>query len=134
MIAEVIKLAASLAAIGALFWLARFLQLGGEPRIRDEDHARQLAHDGIYGFAGTDAVLDMGGYSALVRDAGGRHVLVWLLGNRFVTRMLSRDVQARLDQRLLMIDPAEPGTGPIILNLGEPAQYWAAGLRHIPDA
>jgi hypothetical protein len=132
MIAEIIKLAVSLAAIGGLYWLARYLQLGGEPRIRDEDHARRLAHEGIYGFAATDVVLDLGGYSALVRDAAGRHVVIWLLGNRFVTRMLPPGVQARLDRRLLVIDPEEPGADPITLNLGEPAQYWAAGLRHIP--
>ncbi len=128
---EAAKLAGSLAAIFGLYWAARQLDLGGEIRIRDAEHARQIARDGEYGFTAVDVALDMAGYSALARDQAGRHVLIWLLGNRFVTRLLPPGVHARLDQRLLTIDPQEPGTVPVTLNLGEAAQHWAAGLRHI---
>ena len=129
----VVSTAISLVAIVALFWFARWLQLGGDVRIRDKDHARQIANDAHCGFAASDAVLDLGGYSALVRDESGRHVLIWLLGNRFVTRILPHDVLARLDQKQLSIDPQEPGTQRVTLSLGDAAQFWAAGLRHIPQ-
>ena len=133
MMAQAVQLGISLAAIGAIFWLARRMGLGGDVRIRDRDHACQIASDAFVSFKCSDAAVDLGGYSALVRDDDGRHVLIWILGNRFVTRMLSRDVEARLDQKQLTINPHEPGAEKIILTLGEAAQFWAAGLRHIPQ-
>jgi len=130
--ALVIKLAGSVFGVLALWLVAHQMQLGGDPRITDTDHAIRLAFEGEYGFEGTDAVLDLGGYSALVRDRAGRHVLIWRLGNRFVTRMLQAPVEGRLDQTWLTLSFPEPGTIPITLSLGEAAQYWASGLRHIP--
>jgi hypothetical protein len=41
----VLNLAGSLVAVLALAWLARWLGLGGDVRIRDADHARALAQD-----------------------------------------------------------------------------------------
>lgn len=133
MIAQAIQLGVSLAAVGAIFWLARRMGLGGDARLRDAAHACQIASDAIVGFKASDAIVDLGGYSALVRDHEGRHMLIWILGNRFVTRLLPRDVEARLDQKQLTIDPNEPGAEKITLSLGDAAQYWAAGLRHIPQ-
>lgn len=130
--AELIQLAVSLVAILALAWLARRLGLGGDARIADRDHALNLAAEGIYGFAGIDAAVDRAGYSALVRDAAGRHVLIIVKGNKFVTRMIRPRVEGRLDQKLLTLDLREPDCPPVTLNLGDQAQYWASGLRHIP--
>jgi hypothetical protein len=132
LIATSIKLLLSLLGVLALGWLARWLELGGDMRIRDEDHAKQLAFEGLYGFKGVDAVLDLAGYSALVRDANNRHALMSVLGNRIVCRMLHLPIEGRLDQRLLTIDLQEPDFAPVTLNLGEQAPFWASGLRHIP--
>jgi hypothetical protein len=63
-----LKLGGSLLAVLALGWLAGFMGLGGETRIRDEAHAMQLADEGLYGFEATDAVRDLAGYSALVKE------------------------------------------------------------------
>jgi hypothetical protein len=132
MIAFAIQMAASLAAVLALGWLARWMQLGGDTRITGKAHALQIAHDGIYGFAGVDTAIDRAGYSALVRDAHGRHALIMVKGNKFVTRLVTPPIEGRLDQKLLTIDLGEPDCAPVTLNLGDKAQYWASGLRHIP--
>ncbi len=129
-----IRLAASVVSILALAWFARWLKLGGDPRIADAEQAKRLAFEGHYGFSGVDAAVDKAGMSALVRDAANHHVLVNRIGNHFVTRMIRPPVAGRLDQKLLTIDLGEAGFPPVTLNLGEKAQYWASGLRHLPDA
>jgi hypothetical protein len=129
----VAKLAVSLLAVLALGWFARWLGLGSDVRIEDEAHARRLAFEGQYGFDARYAAVDLAGYSALVKDELGRHVLIAKKGNGFITRMLRPPVEGRLDQKFLTIDVQEPDVAPVTLNLGEDAQYWAAGLRHMPN-
>lgn len=128
------KLLLSLLAVFALGWLARWMGLGGDVRIRDEDHARQIAFDALYGFQATDVALDKAGYSALVKDAANRHALINAKGAHFVTRTVHLPIEGRLDRALLTLDLQEPDFDPVTLNLGEAAQYWASGLRHIPNA
>jgi hypothetical protein len=129
-----VKLVASLLAVLALGWLARIMNLGGDVRIRDEAHAIKLAFDCHYGFNAIDTAVDRAGYSALVKDASGRHLLLFRKGNKFVGRLVTPPIEGRLDQKLLTIDLGEAGTDTVTLNLGEKAQYWASGLRHIPNA
>lgn len=69
-------LAASLLAVIALVFLTRLLGLGGEPRIRDADHARELADEALFGFEPVAIGLDKAGYGALLRDAEGRVLLL----------------------------------------------------------
>jgi hypothetical protein len=107
-------------------------RLGGWRVGWDQAHAIRIAYDGIYGFSGVDAAIDRAGYSALVRDREGRHVLIMVKGNKFVTRIVTPPIEGRLDHKLLTIDLREPDCAPVTLNLGDKAQYWASGLRHIP--
>jgi hypothetical protein len=134
MTALAIQMAVSLIAVLALGWLARWLGLGGDVRIANQAQAIRIAYDGLYGFSGVDAAIDRAGYSALVRDQSGRHVLIMVKGNKFVTRLVTPPIEGRLDHKLLMIDLREPDCPPVTLNLGDKAQYWASGLRHIPVA
>ncbi|MEY3905598.1 MAG: hypothetical protein RIR59_421, partial [Pseudomonadota bacterium] len=53
-------------------------------------------------------------------------------GAAFVGRLLDRRLEARLDRNFLTIGTGEKTFGSITLNLGDAAQYWAAGLRHVP--
>jgi hypothetical protein len=129
---ELAKLGASLIAILALAWFAKLLKLGGDVRIRDAAHARALANEAVYGFAPTDIVLDKAGIGALLKDAGGRQMLIRRHGAGFVGRLLDRKVDARLDRNFLTIGTGEKTFGKVTLDLGEAAQYWAAGLRHLP--
>jgi hypothetical protein len=128
---EGIKLAASLAAILFLAWLAQSMGLGGDIRIRDEKHAKALAAEAVCGFDAVDVALDRARIGALLRDADGRQMLLRRHGVKFVGRLLDAKVQARLDQDFLTIGTSETNFGNVTLNLGEKAQVWAAGLRHV---
>lgn len=129
---ELAKLGGSFVAILGLAWLASLLKLGGDLRIRDEDHARELANETVYGFEAIDVVLDRAGMGALLKDVQGRQMLIRRHGAGFVGRLLDRRIEARLDQNFLTIGTGERTFGSITLNLGDAAQYWAAGLRHLP--
>jgi hypothetical protein len=128
----VAQLSISLLAVLALGWLARWFKLGGDFRIRDGDHAKQLAMTAIYGFEAVDAAVDRAGGSALLKDADNHHMLLAVKGNNIVARMITPEMAGRLDQKFLTINVGEPSFPPITLNLGDQAQYWASGLRHIP--
>jgi hypothetical protein len=125
------KLGASLAAILALGWAVRAMALGGDPRIEDEEQALRIADEGQFGFVGVDVALDRSGCSALVRNAENAHVLISRKGNQFVTNRLIAPVEGRLDHRFLTIDLQRPDMDPVTLNLGDQAQVWASGLRHV---
>jgi hypothetical protein len=128
---ELVKLGGSIAAILFLAWLARRMGLGGDVRIRDEAHARQLAGEAICGFQPVELVLDKAGIGALMKDAAGRHLLIRRHGAQFAARLLDGHAKSRLDQNFLTIGTSDKSFGKITLNLGAQAQYWAAGLRHM---
>ncbi|MFM5914026.1 hypothetical protein D5I55_04480 [Chakrabartia godavariana] len=127
-----VKLGGSLLAILGLAWLAKLLNLGGDLRIRDAAHAREIANEAVYGFDATDIVIDRAGMGALLKDVQGRQMLIRRHGAGFVGRLLDQNIEARLDQNFLTIGTGERTFGTITLNLGDAAQYWAAGLRHLP--
>lgn len=131
---ELAKFAASTVSILALAGLAHWLGLGGDQRIRDADHARFLAGQAVDGFEATDLALDKAGIGALLRDAGGRQLLLRRHGAAWVGRLLDSRVEARLDRDSLTIGTGEPTFGKITLRLGDAAQVWAAGLRRLPPA
>lgn len=131
MTAELIKLAGSIIAILFLAWLARHWQLGGDVRIRSEEQARSIADDIICGFDPIDIAIDKAGIGALMRDAKGRHLLVRSHGASWAGRLLDNHSETRLDQNFLTVSTGERTFGTVTLNLGERAQYWAAGLRHL---
>jgi hypothetical protein len=128
---ELAKLGGSILAILALAWVAKRMGLGGDVRIRDEDHARQLADEAICGFEPVDIILDKARIGALMKDAAGRHLLIRRHGAQFAARLLDGHAKSRLDQNFLTIGTGEKSFGKVTLNLGPEAQYWAAGLRHM---
>jgi hypothetical protein len=131
MTAELLKLAGSVVAILFLAWLTRRLQLGGDVRIRSEEQARGIAEEIVCGFDATDIAIDKAGIAALLRDAKGRHLLVRRHGAQFAGRLLDGHTETWLDQNFLTVGTGERTFGKITLNLGDQAQYWAAGLRHL---
>ena len=126
-----LKLAGSVVAIFFLAWLAKYLKLGGDLRIRSDEQARAIADQVLYGFEPVDIAIDKAGIGALMRDAGGRHLLVRRHGSQFAGRLLDRHSDTRLDQNFLTVGTGEKTFGKVTLNLGSQAQYWAAGLRHL---
>lgn len=128
---ELLKLAGSVIAILFLAWLARHWQLGGDVRIGNEEQARAIADEIICGFDPVDIAIDKAGIGALMRDASGRHLLVRRHGAMWAGRLLDNHSETRLDQNFLTVGTGEKTFGAITLNLGEQAQIWAAGLRHL---
>ncbi len=131
LIRQLLQLAASLAAILALAWLAGRLRLGGDIRITDADHARRLADEVLSGFDPVDIVVDRSGYGALLRDEKGRIMLLRQHGVHFAGRVMHQRPEARLDQGSLTIYPDDKPFGPVTLNLGSEAQIWAASFRRM---
>lgn len=121
-----------MAAILFLAWFARWLDLGGDVRIRSEEQARTIADQILCGFDPVDIAIDRAGIGALMRDAGGRHLLVRRHGTHFAGRLLDRHSDTKLDQNFLTVGTGEKTFGKVTLNLGAQAQNWAAGLRHLP--
>ena len=128
---ELLKLAGSVIAILFLAWLARHWQLGGDVRIGNEEQARAIADEIICGFDPVGIAIDKAGIGALMRDASGRHLLVRRHGAMWAGRLLDNHSETRLDQNFLTVGTGEKTFGAITLNLGEQAQIWAAGLRHL---
>jgi hypothetical protein len=128
---ELAKLGGSIIAILFLAWMTKYMGLGGDIRIRDEAHARQLADEAVCGFDPVDIIIDRAGMGALMKDAQGRHLLIRRHGAQFAGRLLDGHAKSRLDQNFLTIGTGEKTFGKITLNLGAEAQYWAAGLRHM---
>jgi hypothetical protein len=130
-IAEILKLAGSVAAILFIAWFARFLRLGGDVRIRSEEQAREIADETCCGFDPVEIAIDKAGIAALLRDANGRHLLVRRHGVQWAGRLLDRHNESRLDQNFLTVGTGEKTFGSVTLNLGSQAPHWAAGLRNL---
>lgn len=118
----------SLIAILLLAWLSAWLRLGGAPRIRDEDHARQLADDALCGFTPIDIAIDRDGAAALLRDEAGRVMLLRRHGAHFAARLLDPSATVRLEHDRLVVAPADRWFAPAALDLGAAAPRWVAEL------
>lgn len=126
-----IQAGASLVAILLLAWIAARLRLGGDVRIRDEDHARQLAGEAISGFEPVTLTVDRARIGAMLRDAQGRVMVLRRHGSHFAARLLTDHSGVRLDRNLLTVATGERYFGSVTLDLGPAAQEWAASLRHL---
>ena len=126
-----LKLGGSLLAILALAWLAKRLGLGGDTRIRDEAHARELAEEAHSGFEAEEVAIDRAGYGALLRDREGRVLLLRRHGTHFAARLLDHHANVRLDRQQLTLGTADRRFGEATFDLGEHAAAWAASLRRL---
>ena len=131
LLVQLLQLGGSIIAILLLWQLAARLGLGGDLRIRDEDHARQLAEDALFDFTATEMVIDRAGMGALLRDAAGRVMLLRRHGGQFAARLLDSHSFARLDRNFLTVANGEKRFGAFTLDLGDKAQVWASSLRHL---
>lgn len=126
-----LQAAGSLLAILFVWWLARRMELGGDVRIRDEDHARALAQQTLCDFATVSLSLDKARVGALLRDARGRVMVLRRHGSHFVGRLLTTHSSVRLDRSNLVIATGDRRFGTVTLDLGTEAQVWAASLRRL---
>lgn len=127
----VLRLGGSLVAILVLAGIAWKLGLGGDLRIRDEMHARELADEAVSGFAAVEVAIDRAGHAALLRDTDGQVLLLRRHGAHFASRLLTGHAHVRLDRHQLVVGTGEKRFGEVTLDLGPQAQYWAASLRSL---
>lgn len=118
----------SLIAILFLAWISARLGLGGEPRIRDEDHARELADDALCGFTSTDIALDRNGAAALLRDEAGRVMLLRRHGVHFAARLLEPSATVQFERDRLIVAPSGRWFGTAALELGTRPPRWVSEL------
>jgi hypothetical protein len=123
-----IQTAGSLAAILALAALARWMKLGGTPRIACEADIRRAANMVEDGFAPVETACDAEGAGALARDQDGRIMLIRRHGNRFAGRVLTGHAAARASGHVLTIDCGERRFGTTRLELDD-AQTWADAIN-----
>ena len=128
MTAKVLIIAGSLVAILLLSWLSARLDLGGQPRIRDEDHARELADDALCGFTPIQIAIDRNGAAALLRDEAGRVMLLRRHGAHFAGRLLEPSATVLLNRDRLVVTPADRWFGAAALDLGADAPRWVSEL------
>lgn len=128
---QLLQFGGSLLAILVLAWLAARMGLGGEPRIRDAGHARELADEVLCGFEPVDIAVDRAGYGALLRDANGRVLLLRRHGVHFVGRLLGARTTGILNRNLLTVETPESSFGKVTFDLGPAAQEWAASFRRL---
>ena len=124
-------LAGAVVAVPGLGWLAWWLELGRDERLRDPTAARALAQAADCTFVPTRITLDKAGLGALLVDEQGRVMLLRRHGARFVARVLASHQGIQLERTFLRFALPEPGAVPITLDLGEDAQFWTAGLRRL---
>ena len=127
----VLRLGGSLVAILVLAGIAWKLGLGGDLRIRDEMHARELADEAVSGFAAVEVAIDRAGHAALLRDTDGQVLLLRRHGAHFASRLLTGHAHVRLDRHQLVVGTGEKRFGEVTLDLGPQAQDWAASLRRL---
>lgn len=121
----------SLLAIALLARLAKGMNLGGDPRIHDEAHARQLAEDAHCGFDAQAVAVDRAGFGALLRDGENHVLLIRRHGSHFAARRITSHAGVRLDGRFLTLSTDDRHFGTVTLDLGDQAQVWAASLRRL---
>lgn len=122
---------ASLLLILLVTGLARAFSLGGDIRIRDEDHARALADEALCGFEPVDVALDRARIGALLRNGAGQVMLIRRHGAHFAARLLTSHAGVRLDRDFLTLSTDDRYFGSVTLDLGAQAQVWAASLRRL---
>lgn len=120
----------SLIAILALAGITRWLGLGRNPRLANEDEARAAANEAVDGFEPVRIALDQSGAGALMEDGNQRLLLLKPHGNFFAGRIGGAAWQASRDGEELTIDSGETRFGTVSLVLDD-AAYWANAIERL---
>lgn len=132
-----VQFGGSLLAILALFLLARWLKLGGKPKLATVEGVRQAASEVIDGFDATTCALDDSGGAALARDDEGRIVLIKRHGNKFAGRLLNHRARAKSwhdphpegrRRPRVMVDSADTLFGQVTLFTDDP-EAWVSAIN-----
>ena len=133
----IIQFGGSLVAIFALFLLARWLKLGGKPKLSTEEGVRMAAGEVIDGFETAACALDDKGLAALARDNSDRIILIKRHGNKFAGRLLDdranaeawRDTHPEGRRRpRVMVESGDTLFGQVTLFTDDP-EAWAKAIN-----
>lgn len=127
-------LAGAFVAVVAMTLTARWLGLGVEPHIADQDHARRLANEAHFGFQPIDIAVSRDGTTALLHGQGDRLMLIRPHGNHFVGRLIGPSISPRLDGQKIILSSGETMFGEVSLDLGDQSASWAEKIRRITEA
>lgn len=125
-----IQFGGSLAAILALFWLARVLRLGGDVTLRDETDVRDAIGEVDDRFSADRIAISSDGAAALAADSAGRVMLLKRHGNRFAGRILAESANARVDGDDLIVVSGETRYGSVRLVIENP-RTWADAINRL---
>lgn len=120
----------SLAAIFALFVLARALKLGGQPKFDDEESVRFAAGEVEDGFCAERISISRGRTTALASDAMGKIMLIRQHGNRFVGRILTHETRVHEEVDAIIIDCGDAHFGKVRLSLEQPS-VWVDAINRL---
>lgn len=120
----------SLIAIVALGGLARWLGLGGNPVLRDEDAVKIAAGEVEDGFVAERISISRDNRAALTSDAGGRIMVIKRHGNHFAGRILTAQASAHEEVDALVVDCGEARFGTVRLTL-EDSSTWADRINRL---
>lgn len=123
MSAALAQFVGSLVAILALAWIAKWLGLGGDQRIRDEAHARQLADEVVSGFDPHDMAIGSDGRAAILRDASGQVMIIRRHGNKFAGRLLGAECKTRIEDGSLQVLTGDRRFGDLRLRISDAARW-----------
>jgi len=101
---QVIVIGGSLIAILALAALARWMRLGGNPKLRDEASVHHAAGEVEDGFDAQRVSIDRSGLAALASSPDGRIMVIKRHGNQFAGRILTSAATAREEVDGLVVD------------------------------
>lgn len=126
---ELLQFAGSLAAILVLAAIAWKLGLGGDARIRDEAHLRDLVDEALCGFEAREIAINPDGVAALASDGDGRVMIIRRHGAHFAARLLDRSARVHVREGRIVVDPADRRFGTVTLDLGVDAAAWAERIE-----
>jgi hypothetical protein len=126
-------LSGSLVAIVVMTLTARWLGLGIEPHIADEDHARRLADEVHFGFRPVGIAISQDGAAALLHGQDDRLMIIRPHGNHFVARLIGPPVTCRMERQKLILSSGENMFGEVALDLGDQSASWADKIRRMGE-
>lgn len=125
-----IQTAGSLAAILALAGLARWMKLGGAPRLASAADVARAASEVEDGFTPVACACDAAGAAALARDAAGRIMVIRRHGNRFAGRVLGPGAAAQASGTAITVACGERRFGEVFLTIPD-AEAWADAINRL---
>ena len=131
MTGKLVQFGGSLLAILALAWIALKLGLGGDARIRDEAHLRDLVDEALHGFDPVETAIGRDGLAALARDGKGRVIVLRRHGSHFASRMLDGAARIERTDDTLVVDTGDRRFGAVVFDLGPDAGVWAERLNAV---